>query len=464
MTDDKTKPAAGADDQEQKPVKKKRKLTGTVKGAGYVPDTEHPAAVVIDAVADQTEQEDIDIKKVLEATAESFSNLDIQKMMQDASKRLDATKIMQDASKAMAATDTDKIIADLLLHLRDLADELKDLQPYIDAELQKPEYKGKSFADLHETTEDGSTLFAQLIRAAKEAKAAKEADIEAAPNVTARKARAVEYPLDKPNSYIWDLIQTDTKGQIEFNLAKYGSKEVIPAYYSINFDGLSDELQITKKLQPFDKRVYIAVSALFNAGNNVITLSQIHYAMGGTTRPGGKILSKINDAITKMTTARILFDNEREAEKYKYNHFKYDGSLLPIERGTAIVNGQLADAAIHIFREPPLITFAKQRNQITTIDIKLLQSPVNKTDDNLRIDDYLIERISRAKNGKSRSCRILYKTLYEHAGIADKPKTNTERQQKKRAPEKIKKYLDHYQKTGFISRYTVEKDGLTIHW
>ena len=148
MADDKTKPAAGAGDQEQKPAKKKRKLTGTVKGAGYVPDTERPAAVVIDAVADQTEQEDIDIKKVLEATAASLSNLDIQKMMQDASERI-------------AAIDTDKIIADFLLRLRDLTDELKDLQPYIDAELQKPEYKGKSFADLRETTENGSTLFAE---------------------------------------------------------------------------------------------------------------------------------------------------------------------------------------------------------------------------------------------------------------------------------------------------------------
>ena len=432
MTDDKKKHQDGADDQAQQaqPAGDRQQAPGgrvvaeaTIKA--YLPGSENSAQDVISAVTDQ------DIEAI-GGLAEFVSRIEIN-----------------------------KLIANLYSELHDIIDELKTLEPYLATEFQKKEYAGKTFAELAEKNEDGITLFTKAIQAAR---AARNADIETAPKITATKTKTVEYPLDKPNTYIWDLLQVDKHGQIEFNLAKYGSKEIVPAYYSINFDGLSDELKITKKLQPFDKRVYIAVSALFNAGNNVITLSQIHYAMGGITRPGGNILSKINDAITKMTTARIFFDNEREAEKYKYNHFKYDGSLLPLERGTAIINGKLANAAIHIFREPPLITFAKQRNQITTIDIKLLQSPVNKTDDNLRIDDYLIERISRAKNGTGRSCRILYKTLYEHAGIADKPKTDTERQQKKRAPEKIKKYLDHYQKTGFISRYTVEKDGLTIHW
>ena len=208
----------------------------------------------------------------------------------------------------------------------------------------------------------------------------------------------------------------------------------------------------------------MAISALFNAGNNVITLTQIYYAMGNTGRPAKSDLEKINDAITKMTSARIHFDNKQESDNYDYPHFVYDGSLLPLERGTAIVNGQLANAAIHTFREPPLMTFAKQRKQITTIDIKLLQAPISKTELNLTIQDYLIERICKAKNGKAHRERILYKTLYEHAGIPDKPKTNTEKQKKKRAPEKVKTYLTHFQKEKLISRFTMEKDGITLFW
>lgn len=335
-------------------------------------------------------------------------------------------------------------------------DELEELEPYIEAELEKPEYAGLSAADIYRSNEDGKKLFEDILKAAR---AARDAEIAAAPTATAKKAHSVEYPLDKPNSHIWDLLQKDTKGQIEFNLAQTGSKQVVPAYYSINFDGLSDELKITKMLQPFDKRVYIAVSALFNAGNTVITLRQIYQTMGYKGTAGTSDLEKIDEAITKMTTARIYFDNEQEAKKYKYNHFKYDGSLLPIERGRAIVNGQLADAAIHIFREPPLITFAKQRGQVTTIDIKLLQSPISKTEANLRIDDYLIERISREKRKRrnARKCRILYKTLFERTKI-------TTTKQVQRAPAKIQKYLTYYQQQGFITRFDMDADGITIYW
>lgn len=344
----------------------------------------------------------------------------------------------------------------------ELVAEIEELSPYLDEELQKPEYEGKTIDELlaGAKNDDGNPLETSLFmraltaaRAARDAAAAKEEPSHAA----VKRAEIIEYPLDKPNSIIWNLLEKDTRGQVSFNMAKYGSKQQIPAYYAINFDKLGDDITITKRLLPFDKRVYIAVSALFNAGNNVITLSQIYYAMGYTGRPAAKHLTKINDAITKMTGARIFFDNEQEAAKYKYTRFKYDGSLLPLERGTAIVNGQLTDAAIHIFREPPLITFAKQRKQITSIDVKLLQSPINKTDANLQIDDYLIERISKAKNRKTHSCRILFKTLYAKTGIATK-------KQEQRAPDKIKRYLEHYQQEAFITRFTMEKDGITVHW
>lgn len=338
-----------------------------------------------------------------------------------------------------------------------------DLAPFIEEELKNPQYGGKTIDDLlDEAWGDGAGGFSEtslLMQAVNAARAARDAaDKEEPLQATAKRAQAVEYPLDKPNSIIWSLLEKDTAGQVVFNMAKSGSKQDIPAYYSIDFDALGGDVTITKRLLPFDKRVYIAVSALFNAGNTVISLSQIYYAMGYTGRPNKRDLMRIDSAITKMNGARIFFDNEQESKKYKgYVRFKYDGQLLPMERETAIINGKLADAAIHIFREPPLITFAKQRKQITTINVKLLQSPINKTDANLQIDDYLIERISKAKNGKGHSCRILFKTLYERAGI-------TSKKQAQRAPAKVEKYLTHYQREGFIKRFTMEKDGVTIYW
>lgn len=152
--------------------------------------------------------------------------------------------------------------------------DINEIAPYLSEELQKPEYEGKTLDNLFfeaEEDEEGHTaedsLFMQALakaRAARDADAAKEEPAHA----TIRRAHSIEYPLDKPNSIIWNLLEKDTQGQISFNMAKYGSKKKIPAYYSIDFDDLENDIQITKRLLPFDKRVYIAVSALFNAGKD----------------------------------------------------------------------------------------------------------------------------------------------------------------------------------------------------
>lgn len=335
-------------------------------------------------------------------------------------------------------------------------DELRGLRKYIDAEINSGKYedikakageKQYTLSELLDLLADPNSEFAPVLEAARAAKQKAEAS-------RIQRAEQVEYPLDKPNQRIWNLLENATGGQITFDMNP--AKFTAGAIYSINFDELDNDLTITKRLTAFDKRVYIAAAALFNAGNNVISLTQIYYAMGYTGTPGENDREKINDSITKMTLARILLDNQIEAEQTKYEHFKYDGSLLPFERVTAIINGKKTDTAINMFREPPLMTFAKERGQVTTIDIKLLQSPVSKTDTALKIEDYLIERISRAKRyDKDKPVRILYKTLYGRTNITDK-------KQRQRALAKVKKYLDYYRKQNYIASYIEDADGVTV--
>lgn len=340
------------------------------------------------------------------------------------------------------------------------------IEPFLLEEIKKPEYDGKDIGQLEYMSMSingdiiKGSLWDKALTAAAEAMEKQAGKVEKQlPSVTMIRTDSVEYPVDKINSNIWyDLFKEDTGGQLCFAVQKKGAKEKIPIVYSIDFDALDEGMKITKKLTQFDKRVYIAISALFNEGNKVISLTQIHRTMGNEKRPNKEQLEKINNSITKMTGARITLDNSKEVKaKYGYDKFIYDGSLLPLERGAAVVNGQLADAAIHIFREPPAMSFAKQRKQITTLDIKLLQSPLNKTESNLLIDDYLIERIARAKRGSGNAEKILYKTLYEKAGI----KTA---KQKQRTADKIKSYLEHYQKCGFITKYVIESDGIRAYF
>lgn len=281
----------------------------------------------------------------------------------------------------------------------------------------------------------------------------------------------IDLMLDKPNTRLWDYIAgADTNGQLYFNTgtAEMKKKDIEALiFYSINFSEL-DDLTISKELTPFDKLVYIVVGALYNAGNDVISATQIYKVMGYKGNPGASDLKDINDSLTKMGAARVKIDNKEEVDAYAnyegtkkgghkkegYKHFTYDASLLPFERCTAYINDQYTDSAIHVFREPPLISFARVRNQLTTFSQKLLESPVNKTEANLRLQDYLLTHIGRIKAGNSRS-KMLYSTIFERCQITDK-------KQKQRAPEKIERYLRHYVAEGWISGYKMEPDGVVI--
>ena len=270
-----------------------------------------------------------------------------------------------------------------------------------------------------------------------------------------------EYPVDKVNTYIWTLlINAEKNGQLTFAAERSGSKKTADIIYSINFDNLATAgLNTKKRLTVFDKRVLIAANALYNSTGEIMTVSQIYETMGNDNRPNKREIERIYTSLEKMRLIPISLDNTSEHELYpNIEKFIYNGVILPWDSMDAIINGQRVDGAIRLFIEPPLITFAKSRKQVTTIPRKLLASPINKTEMHLLIDDYLIERISRLKNGHAKlSNKLLYATIYEKAGI-------TGRMQKNRAKETVLKYLEHYKKCGFINDYKETTDGVNIFY
>lgn len=340
-------------------------------------------------------------------------------------------------------------------------DKGNPLTDYAREILEAANKRKKAFEETQETVKAINDLSDAVEGNAPDAEKA-EIITKQLPQIIAQSAETLNYPLDKPNSKIWNLLTTAEDGQLsfDFDTAKQGSGKEALIYYTIDFNALESlpELNITKQLTPFDKRVYIIAAALYNAGNEVITATQI-YKADHDKLPNDKDLKKINDSLTKMGAAHIYIDNKNEISVNKsYPKFKYDASLLPFERVSAYINGQLTEAAIHLLREPPLITFARERKQIATIDRQLLLAPISKTDANLRIQDYLIERIAHIKNPHfTTSNKMLYAKIFERCGI-------TEKKQKQRAPEKIKTCLDHYTKCGFIKGYDdkTEKDGIII--
>jgi hypothetical protein len=231
------------------------------------------------------------------------------------------------------------------------------------------------------------------------------------------------YPIDKPNKELWDMAEDSAKhgGQIAINVLTGESvDEKLPlVYLSIDFDNLPLGVSITKTLTAYDKRVYIAVGALFNGGNKIVSLTQIYKMMGYEKRPNSKDLKKINESLTKMGWARLYINNEQENEVIpKYKKMVYDAPLLAFERKAAYIDGQLVDGAIHIGIEPPMIKFARDRNQVEPVTLQMLTTPISKTERNLEIEDYLMNRIAPMGNPK-RVVRnkILFETLFQECHI-----------------------------------------------
>ena len=128
-----------------------------------------------------------------------------------------------------------------------------------------------------------------------------------------------------------------------------------------------------------------------------------------------RIKSKSIIVLSKCDLQLLLLIQQKNL-KNMTTKFQYTGTLLPSEDYSAVINGNLTDKAINFLREPPLITFSKERGQFTTFCIEILQSPLSKTDINLKIEDYLLERIARIKHGTGQP-KILYKTIADNIGI-----------------------------------------------
>ena len=270
---------------------------------------------------------------------------------------------------------------------------------------------------------------------------------------------SIDYPIDKVNNEVFKMLQEAENGQLRFDIdtvmTDRKNKEPLVTY-GVDFTGL--EPGISKKLSNYDKRIMVAAAALVNNNEPVTTVSRIYRAMGGKGRPSTADIQKIIHSLDKMNAAKLYLDTTAENEKYpNYERFVYEGSYVPMERITGYQkNGKDIDYAIHFFREPPLVSFARQRKQITTISRNLLEAPINKTEINLAIEDYLIVRISQMKHPDSKvSRKMLYATIFEKNHITNKL-------QKSRAKSVIARYLDYYKEIGFIKDYTQSPEGVTI--
>lgn len=176
-------------------------------------------------------------------------------------------------------------------------------------------------------------------------------------------------------------------------------------------------------LNAFDKRVAYAVYSLVDQGIMVTTLTQIYNRMGYKSRPIPTVLNNIETSLHKLRGNTVIADTKMESEVYDYPRITIKDSIIDakiadthmteyrnsvkwselIEKYKAYLDENMEQALLDtrmpanqlvIIRDmPPIYTFAKRRGQYTTIPIKVLQTPLYKTIDNMEIEDQLLNRI-----------------------------------------------------------------------
>lgn len=373
-------------------------------------------------------------------------------------KMKELVEIFPDAAEWIEATKEERpggvLYLSTTLHI--IADHIPAIRDFV----REQDFRG-SMADFMQDRKDPDTgemlesLFDKCILSIPEEAAADEIF-----SIGAHRVKELDYPIDKVNNSVWNLLEANTHGQLTFTKENplriksepNGQKNPVNILYSINFDDIESELPIVKRLTEYDKRVYISIGGLYAAGNSCMSLAMIYQAMGYRGEPGKADREKIDKSLTKMSARITLDTREEKAAKYNYPCYEYEGDLLPFERirKKTSIDGQLVDSVIHVFREPPLIEFARGRKQLTTIHPKVLQTPLSKTEQNIAIEDYCIERIAQYKR---EGRKILLSTLYKKCNI-------TSPSQKTRTPQKLKKLFDYYVECGEIKSYTLTKDAI----
>lgn len=365
------------------------------------------------------------------------------------------------------ATNAQRTATDLLFY-GDMILKSKPILPYFIKELQAMSESASpdklSLADfMRSQTGDGRPakplFYETLERATKAAEADKantgKVDLEIEPiRATLQKVENFFFPLDKVSSNLFNKLQPNNGNKLvaQFDTSRNGADEKALVCCIIDYDGLEELLPgIEKLLTPTHELLSIVIAGELESGNNITTVSRLYKLMGHEGRAGAKNLQALNDLLTVAAKTRLHIDNTHEiGVNKKYDRFVYDGPLIPFERVSGYVNGNWTDAAIHIFREPPLISFARRRGQVEKVPAKLLNVPINNTDTNIAIGIYLMRRICHMKKPHDKSGgKILLSTLYCKCQITD-------RKQMQRTPDKIRKYLDHYKDCEWIRDYKID--------
>lgn len=376
-----------------------------------------------------------------------------------------------------------------------------DLAPYIEAELAKPEYGGKSLELIWiEAEESDGGIFAddsilmQLVNAARAARDAEQADkkepepAKALPSVkyTPADNQQIQLNIDKFMRQIFnprtadkmqregiDLYIRDpaTKGykpkrgeipgQLSFFPVSYekAGKEEITLYYALNYDEETlKKLGLKEETTAEDYFILSVIADSIKSGNAETTPTKLYKMFTGKD-PGGDQLNKFTDRLMKMAGTMVDLDDREVMQAWGQDEYnQYYGQLAPLKfiNKRYVVNGGIAKSLIKITDFPDVLRTGQKIGQYITIPKTLLYvkkkngRAVKRTPRFYEMLMILLKEIAMIKNG-NRPNKILYSWLYKELDITEKDYDGRED-----ALETLFVILDHFKREGWITSYKEE--------
>lgn len=245
------------------------------------------------------------------------------------------------------------------------------------------------------------------------------------------------------------LLELEKKGRI---------KQQIRTKVSFSYEGI--DIQTRKEFTLFDQEVHDAVVTLYLAENQIISPAMVYRAMTGKTNSEyihEAKLKEIEESIDKCMFSKLSIDASEEAALYGYKQAIYSGALLAAEKVSVKMGGHKV-IAYKIISEPLLYRYAKTCKQITTVDIKLLDTPITKTNDTIVLQGFLLRKIEQIKSDKKYNRIILFSDIYNVLNVSKE-----QRVQVKRIRGYVKEILDYWVEGNYISNYEIVMKGRSFH-
>lgn len=221
----------------------------------------------------------------------------------------------------------------------------------------------------------------------------------------------------------------------------------------------------TAPLDAFDRAVNAACYSLYKAGNNIQSFAGIARAMTGKGpeyNPSSNLTKEIQQSCLKQMGTIVSIDTTEEMAYYKNLKATYARQLFTADMVMAEYDNDEKAGAIRFFRIPLNAEYADDKSHIEKTDLKLLDTGMPQTTENIMLQEILLDRIlviKRTPRGMMKDknyidyesvANELLEQLERRAAFDEKNKdkaptkdpANGQRVRKSRIKKKIPQFLD----------------------